>query len=252
MYIFILGACLGSFLNAWIWRTHNNIRIWANNRSICIFCGYQLSWKENIPILSWFWLRGLCKKCHRPISIQYPLVEFSAGILSVFVMYYNLNLPTVQWWYIARDFFFLFWLIIVFVYDFKYQIILTDIVWLGSVVGLSFNMIFFDLPFSSFLLGMIIGGGFFYLQYIVSRGRWIGGGDVRLGIMMGAWLGWQGVVLALFIAYVSGGLFGSVLLLLKRAKGNTAIPFGTFLAIGTMVSVFYGVDLINWYLGLIR
>ncbi len=250
--IFIFGLCIGSFLNSWIWRTYANMRILAKNRSICPSCGHQLYWYENIPLFSWIFLRCHCSQCHRAISWQYPLVEFFTGAFLVFVFYKNIHATVFNPWQLFRDCLFLVWLIIIFVYDFRYQIILTGVIWVASVVGFGINVALLDMNPSSLILGMIIASGFFYLQYFVSKGRWIGGGDVRMGVMIGAWLGWQSAILALFFAYVLGAVVAIFLLLRKKANGETAVPFGTFLAMGTFFSLYYGPAVINWYVGLLK
>lgn len=251
-FVFVLGLCIGSFLNSWIWRTYANMRILAKNRSICPHCGHQLPWYENIPLFSWIFLRCRCSQCHRAISWQYPLVEFFTGALMVLVFYNNLHTAVFNPWQLFRDVLFLIWLMIIFVYDFRYQIILTGVVWVASAVGFCLNVTMLNINPSDLILGMIIASGFFYLQYFISKGKWIGGGDVRMGVMIGAWLGWQNAILALFVAYISGALVAIYLLLRKKANGETAIPFGTFLAIGTLFSLYYGTAVIHWYVGLLK
>lgn len=251
-FIFILGLILGSFLNSWMWRVHDNIKIISNSRSMCPHCRYQLKWYENIPLFSWLALRAHCSNCKKTIHWSYFAVELATGILMVFVAGQHVKLLHFSEWALLRDVFFLTLLIIIFVYDLRYKIILSRVVWIGTLIGFLINTL--DLNFSvlSLLLGMVIGGGFFLLQYIVSSGRWIGGGDVRMGVMMGAWLGWQNTLLAMFIAYVLGALVGVVLLLSKKAERKTEVPFGTFLAIGTMAALYYGEGVIAWYVQLLK
>ncbi len=251
-FVFILGLILGSFLNSWMWRVHDNIKILSNSRSMCPHCRYQLRWYENIPLFSWLILRAHCSNCKKPIHWSYPVVELATGLLMMFIVEQHLKLVHFSEWILLRDVCFLTLLIITFVYDLRYKIILSRIIWAGTIIGFLINILALNFSYSSLLLGMAIGGGFFLFQYLVSNGRWIGGGDVRMGVMMGAWLGWQNTIVALFIAYIFGALVGVVLLYFKKADGKTEVPFGTFLAVGTFLAIYYGNNLLNWYLQLLK
>lgn len=251
VFVFILGLILGSFLNSWMWRVRDNIKIISNSRSMCPNCRYQLTWYENIPVISWLVLRAHCSNCKKSIHWSYPVVELSAGFLMLYIVQQHLKLVHFSEWALLRDVSFLTLLIIIFVYDLRYKIILSRVVWAGTIIGFLINIFVLNFAASTFLLGMIIGGGFFLLQYLISNGRWIGGGDVRMGVMMGAWLGWQNTLVALFIAYILGALIGSGLLLLKKANGKTEIPFGVFLAVGTLIALYHGNSLVNWYIKLL-
>jgi len=251
-FVFILGLILGSFLNSWMWRVRDNIKILSNSRSMCPDCRYQLRWYENIPLVSWLFLRAHCSNCKKTIHWSYFAVELSAGFLMMYVVGQHVKLVHFSEWTLLRDVCFLTLLIITFVYDLRHKIILPKLVWAGTIIGFLINILTLNFLPSSLFLGMVIGGGFFLLQYIVSNGRWIGGGDVRFGIMMGAWLGWQNTIVALFIAYVLGALVGTILLLFKKADGKTEIPFGTFLAVGTFLAIYYGTPLVDWYLQILR
>ncbi|OGH89787.1 MAG: hypothetical protein A2537_02295 [Candidatus Magasanikbacteria bacterium RIFOXYD2_FULL_36_9] len=250
-FVFILGLILGSFLNSWMWRVRDNIKILSNSRSMCPNCRYQLAWYENIPVISWLALRAHCRNCKKTIHWSYPVVELSSGLLMMYIVQQHLKLVHFSEWTLLRDVSFLTLLIIIFVYDLRYKIILSRVVWAGTIIGLLINIFVLNFSADTYLLGMIIGGGFFLLQFVISRGRWIGGGDVRMGVMMGAWLGWQNTLLALFIAYVLGALIGLGLMLFKKVDGKTEVPFGVFLAVGTLVALYHGTTIINWYVNLI-
>ncbi len=249
LIIFLLGLAVGSFLNAWIWRTRENFRI-TSGRSMCTVCRRKLRWYENIPVLSFLALRGRCLTCKNPIPLHYTLVEIGTAILFVFLARYSLNHPVENYLYFLRNIIFLIILIVVFVYDALYQEVLSEVVWLGSLIGLFFN-IYLGYSITSMLLGAVFISGFFMLQFAVSKGRWIGGGDVRLGVMMGLWLGWPVSLLALFIAYISGAVISLALLALKKKTLKSATPFGTYLAISTLVCIIWGNRIIDWYLGLL-
>jgi prepilin signal peptidase PulO-like enzyme (type II secretory pathway) len=250
--IFFLGLIIGSFLNSIIWRLWDNIAIFARTRSICVHCRQQLSWKENIPLFSYLMLRGKCLHCHRNISKFYPWVEFITAVIITLVARHYLPLGNFSEWSFLRDLFFVAFLVVIFIQDLRYQVIFPAVVWSGTIIGLIINISFLNYNFNSLLLGAILGGGFFGAQYLLSKGQWIGGGDVRMGIMMGVWLGWQNLLVALFIAYILGAVVAVILLTLKKAQAKTAVPFGTFLAIGTLVALYWGTDLINWYLSFLR
>jgi len=219
---------------------------------MCPNCRYQLRWYENIPLVSWLFLRAKCSNCKQPIHWSYFAVELVTGFLMMFVVGQHVKLVHFSEWTLLRDVCFLTLLIITFVYDLRYKTILSRIVWVGTIIGFLINVLSLNFTVKSLLLGMVIGGGFFLFQYLISSGRWIGGGDIRMGIMMGAWLGWQNTIVALFIAYILGALVGVGLLWSKKANGKTEIPFGTFLAVGTFVAIYYGDSLVNWYLQILK
>ncbi|OGH84040.1 MAG: hypothetical protein A2261_01170 [Candidatus Magasanikbacteria bacterium RIFOXYA2_FULL_44_8] len=253
LVIFVLGLILGSFLNSWMWRTRENFKIFVSSRSMCVHCHRQLFWWENVPVLSYIYLRGKCLKCKRPIPTRYPLVELCTAVLLVFIAWYHVRfLPQFELWRWLRDVFYITFLIVIFVYDALYQEILSRIVWPGVIIGFCIN--YFALGYSAggMLLAAAVAGGFFLLQYIFSHGTWIGGGDVRLGVMMGVWLGWPAILWALFAAYIIGAIVSVFLLITKKAGPNTAVPFGTFLAIGTLCAIYQGQAVVGWYLGLLK
>ncbi|KKQ27440.1 MAG: Type 4 prepilin-like protein leader peptide-processing enzyme [Candidatus Magasanikbacteria bacterium GW2011_GWC2_37_14] len=250
IYIFIIGLCFGSFLNALVYRIHEKKSLWT--RSACPNCQKEIIWYDNIPVFSFLFLKGKCRNCHNKISWQYPLVELALGILflvpTLFISYPDLKILIsllVQWLII-------FDLAFIFLYDYKYQEILDLSIWPLVIFLFDFNYFFEVFSIVNMLIAVAIGGGFFLLQYLISRGRWIGGGDIILGVLMGVILGWPNILLALFIAYILGGIVGVILLLLKKKQANSEIPFGTFLVIGTLVAMWWGNRIVEWYLGLIR
>lgn len=241
---------MGSFLNAWVWRTRENFKI-ISGRSMCLHCRRQLSWYENIPILSFLYLQGRCRTCRNPIPFHYLMVELATAFIFVLMAWDNFaTYAEPSYLYFFRNLFFAVLLIIIFIYDFLYQEILSDIVWFGGLIGLFFNL-YLNYSLTSMLLGAVVAGGFFLLQFVVSRGRWIGGGDVRMGVMMGLWLGWPVVLVALIIAYVVGSIGSVFLLVLKRKTLQSATAFGTYLALGTLVAIVWGDKLAQWYVGLL-
>ena len=247
--IFLLGLSFGSFLNAWVWRTRENFRI-TTGRSMCIICRRQLSWYENIPVISFLVLGGKCRTCKNPIPRHFIMVEIITPLILLLVTWQNLSTFNFNPVHFLRDIVFSILLITIFVYDYLYQEILSELVWVGSVAALFFNF-YLDYNLTSMLIGSLAAGGFFLLQFVISKGKWIGGGDVRLGLMMGLLLGWPVVFVALFIAYVTGALCSVFLLAAKKKTLMSATPFGTYLAIGTFVCLSWGEGIVRWYMGLL-
>lgn len=243
----ILGLIFGSFVNALVFRTHTDVPM--TGRSKCMKCEVPIDARDLVPVLSFFLLRGRCRACKEAISWQYPLVEAAAAGAFVLIAMYADALPT----FIAQATMTIF-LIIIFVYDYQYSYILDRFTFPAMILAVLFNMTLPDpWPYLSVPISMIIGalilGGFFFLQYIVSGGRWIGGGDIRMGILMGLWLGLERGFLATLIAYVLGALIGIGLLVLRRKQLESHIPLGTFLALGTFIGMIWGWEIISWYFG---
>jgi prepilin signal peptidase PulO-like enzyme (type II secretory pathway) len=249
--IFLFGACIGSFLNVIICRVPERKSI-IRNRSHCPQCKEFIKWYDLLPILSFFILRGRCRKCKKKISWQYPLVEFFTAMAFVFIAWhfdFVLANP-----FLYRDLIFVATLIIVFVTDWRFYLILDAVIWPMIVFSLIFNIFFFSnsenilYHVMMFVGAALLAGGFFLLQYLVSRGKWIGFGDIKLGLLMGAMLGWPSVLVALYFAYVLGAIMMLILMVLKKKKRKEQVAFGTFLSVGTVVAIFYGEQIITWYL----
>lgn len=248
--IFLLGLCLGSFLNSWIWRHHENIRV-SRGRSICPTCRRRLKWYENIPVFSCLVLRGKCRTCDHKIPSHFFFVELLTACTLVFITWYQVDMLVFDYYEYLRNAIFVGFLVVIFVYDLLYKIIIPGIVWIGVVAGLFFNYLITEFSILNLLVAVIIGAGFFLAQYLISNGKWIGGGDVRLGVMMGIWLGWPNILVALMLAYISGAIVGVLLLVFKKKNLKQEVPFGTFLALATFVVLYVGEDIVNWYMGLI-
>lgn len=249
IFIFLFGLIIGSFLNCFIWRLHAGESV--GGRSYCPKCRKQIAWHDNIPVLSFFILRGKCRNCRQSISWQYPLVELITGVL--FVISFVASDQTLDYatlLRVMRDWLVIAVMIIIFIYDLRWYLIL-DKVTLPAIVFFFILNIFLGFSWPNMLFSGIIGGGFFLLQFIVSKGKWIGGGDIRMGLLMGVILGWPQIVLALFLAYILGSIVGIGMLLAKQKKWGSEIPFGTFLAIATVITLFWGAGIMDWYLSLI-
>jgi len=247
IFAFIFGACIGSFLNVCIYRIPEGKSI-VHPPSACPQCGYRIRFYDNIPIVSYILLRGRCRRCKVHIPVRYPLVELVTGIaaLAVFLKYG----PT-----LAAGIYFLFiavLLVITFI-DIDHQII-PDIL---SVTGIPlFFLLGFLVPFITWkdaLIGILAGGGLLYavaFGYQLLTGRdGMGGGDIKLLAMIGAMIGWQGILFTVFVSSLSGTIVGLLLALPSGRSMKSRLPFGPFLAAGAIAYLFCGPALIRWYIG---
>lgn len=225
-------------------------------RSKCTKCLEPVATIDLIPVISYFALRGRCRTCSAVIEWQYPVIEMTMGIL--FGLFYvrslmGFGLPA---WVDASEYFAVFlrdatiasFLLIIFVYDFRYSYILDRFSIPAMILAIFFNLLL-GAPVVSMLTGGLIIGAFFAIQFLVSQGKWIGGGDIRLGMLMGFLLGLELGVVALFMSYVVGAFVGIALILAKKRKLDSQVPFGTFLSGATIITMLCGVQISNWYLG---
>ncbi|MFH1426231.1 MAG: prepilin peptidase [Candidatus Kerfeldbacteria bacterium] len=250
IFSFVFGLSIGSFMNAAEYRLATGRSLFLTGegeaeRSICPHCSKTLLARDLIPLFSYMVLRGRCRFCGKRISLQYPLVELvTAGVfaLSAFEFGWSVQMATAI---ITGAI-----LVFLFLYDYKHHQ-LPDVVILPAIVLAFLFGLVNGMTILNMVTGAVIAGFFFWFQYIVSNGKWIGDGDIRLGILMGLLLGWQATILALFLAYVGGALIASAMLLRKQAGMKTRIAFGTFLSVATFVSLLYGDTMIDWYLGLL-
>jgi len=267
MVLVIFGFACGSFVNALVWRVHEQeeekekeesrkkkaesdprLSI-LKGRSMCPHCKHELAAKDLIPVLSWVSLGGKCRYCKKPISAQYPLVELlTAGLFALSYYFLDLDPALILLWLLM-----LTGLMALFVYDLKWMILPDRIVFPMIGLASAFRIYEFILGDSAFdpvisaALGALVLGGLFYLLFIVSNGRWIGGGDVKLGIFIGILLGPALAYLVLLVA----SLLGSVIILgfmaTKAVKRNQQVPFGPFLITGTYIAMVWGQQAIDWY-----
>ncbi|PIS04967.1 MAG: prepilin peptidase [Candidatus Buchananbacteria bacterium CG10_big_fil_rev_8_21_14_0_10_42_9] len=243
LILFVLGTFVGSFLNVVIIRMHQG-RSFLWSRSACLECKQPIKWYDNIPLLSFIILQGKCRSCSQPISKQYFLVELVTGLIFIIGLWQlGLTLKLLAFLLFAC------FLVVIFVYDLRWYLILDKVSLPAAVIALLFNL-YLGHPWQSLLLGGAIGSGFFLIQFIVSKGVWIGGGDIRLGLAAGFMLGWKSLLVALFLAYLSGSIFGLTLIAIKKKSMQSKLPFGTFLAAATIVALLWGEQIINWYLNI--
>lgn len=242
----LFGLCIGSFLNVVIYRLPLGQSL-ASPPSRCRNCGYSLRWFDNIPVLSWVFLRGRCRKCGVGVSIQYPLVELITGALFVAVVWFTPVGPL-----LALRLLLVCILIALFGIDLEHQILPNSITLPGIVIGLLLSLIA-PPGIRDALIGAVLGGGILYAiagaYYLWRREEGMGMGDVKMLAMIGAFLGWKAVLVTLVLASFSGAIIGVAMMAFQRGGMKYALPFGTFLALGALAAMFVGDPLIAWYSG---
>ena len=261
LYIFIFGLIIGSFLNALLYRLYENETMMG--RSYCPKCRKQIVWYDNIPVFSFIFLRGKCRHCHKKISWQYPVVELITGILfllafwnifefriSNFDITYFLSTFNFQLLTLARDLFFISIMIIIFIYDLKWYMILDRVTLPAIAIVFGINLLL-GLSWVNLLIGGLVGGGFFLIQFLISKGKWIGGGDIRLGLLMGIMFSWPMILLAIFLAYIIGSVISIFLVSFGKKKWGSQVPLGIFLTSASVITLFWGEKILSWYLGLL-
>jgi prepilin signal peptidase PulO-like enzyme (type II secretory pathway) len=264
--LIVIGLCFGSFVNALVYRLHKQETTNSkkgskrysivNGRSMCVHCHHMLAWYDLLPLLSWVSLGGKCRYCHKPISWQYPIVELVTALLFVFTYLF--------WPSILHSPFsilqFAIWLILLtgfmalVVYDLHWMelpdrivkplqvtaaaYVLTDAIWLNG--GWS--------AVQGAVLGVACSAGLFYALYQISKGRWIGGGDVKLAVVLGLILGAPSrSLLMIFVASALGTLISLPMLVTGKLHQNSRLPFGPLLITATIIVFLFGAAIIQWY-----
>ena len=251
IFVFIFGACIGSFLNVCIYRIPENNSI-VTPGSFCPVCKQSIPFYCNIPILSYVFLKGRCKFCHNPISIRYPFIETLTGIFAVLLFYkFGIGLTMVYW------FVFISVLITISFIDIDHQII-PDIISLPGILIFASSFYFLpEMTIKDTILGIFAGGGSLYavafLYFLIKKQEGMGGGDIKLLAMIGAATGIKGVFFIIFAGSLLGTFFGILIMVYTRiADSKLKIPFGPFLAMGAILYIFFGEQLIQWYLAILR
>lgn len=233
IFAVLLGLVVGSFLNVAAFRMMADTSI-VFGRSHCQMCGMFLRARDLIPVFSYIWLRGKCRDCKQSISKQYPLVEAATAIVFGLVATSHLyGVAGFDGWVLARDLVFSAALIVLFVFD-KRWLVLPDQITLPLIVFAIIANLMLGINAISLLVGALVGGGLYFGLWAISRGRWVGSGDMRMGAAMGFMLGWPGVLVALYLAYLIGGVVAVVMLASGHRRWGNVLPMGTFLAIGTI------------------
>jgi len=262
-FLFIFGTIFGSFASVLVWRIHSKEGGISTGRSHCPACGHTLSFLDLFPILSYIFLRGKCRFCSEKISPFYPLLELTTGILFLFSGMFLVDIQMLlmgsasEW--LRLGFFLLVALAtVVFVfYDFRFMEIPDEVLipvnillfFLLLITSLGIPLPFFshfllfdntllDIPVINATVGSVLIFSFFYVQIVLSEGKWIGGGDLRIALFMGLIAGTKIAMLGLLLSYFSGSIIGIILLAINRHR-DTEMPFGPYLALGLYLSLFF-------------
>ncbi len=246
---FIFGAIVGSFLNVCILRIPAGKSI-AYPPSHCPKCQYPIKWYDNIPMMSYLILMGKCRNCKERISFRYPLVEFLAALFSLAAMI-MFGPSLVYFIYFA----FVSSLIVITFIDLDHQII-PDIISLpGIPLGFLASFVLPEITYKESLIGIVIGGGLLLLVAVgyefIAKKEGMGGGDVKLLAMIGAFLGWKGVLFTIFSGSLVGTIIGVTIMVAQGKDSKYAIPFGPFLSMGALLYLFFGEPIIYWYIGIL-
>ena len=251
---FVFGTIVGSFLNVVVLRLKKNKSV-VKIPSHCPYCRRKLRWFELIPVVSFFIQRGKCRRCQKKISWQYPIVEFFTGLIFLLIAAHFFDfsfygIVNILYLLVVSCF-----LIIIFVYDFKYYLVSDKIVYPAIFLVLFYDVYLalitnqFSIFFSS-ILGAISMGGFFLFWVLISRGKWMGVGDIKIGILLGLFFGVYQMFTTLFLTFFVGAIVSLVLMILKKKKLKSEIPLGPFLTGAAFVTLFWGNYLLDWYLNM--
>lgn len=238
--VFLYGIVIGSFLNVCIYRIPKKENI-VKIRSHCMACGYQLKWYDLIPLFSYIRLGGKCRKCKAKLSVQYPLIEAVNGILYVAVFYVNgVSVESLLYCLLTSA------LLALSIIDFRTYEIPFGI----NLFILALGLIRVCLNYGNWLeygIGFLAVSAFLYLLYVISKGRAIGGGDIKLMAACGLFLGFKLIILA----FLLGCILGSVihLIRMKVTKADHVLAMGPYLSMGVWIALLWGEKFLNWYMG---
>ena len=247
---FIFGTCIGSFLNVCIYRLPASKSI-VHPRSMCPECENMIRSYDNIPILSYLLLKGKCRHCDAVISFRYPLIEIITGAFSLCIfLKFGFTLEGLIY------FSFISSMIVITLIDIDHRIIPDVISIPGIPVFFAASFALDAVTYIDSLIGILAGGGSLllvaFLYNLITKKDGMGGGDIKLLAMIGALVGWKGVLFTIFVSSAVGTVSGIIIMVLTKKNMKLAIPFGPFLAIGAVLYIFYGSRLIHWYLNLLR
>lgn len=245
---FVLGALLGSFANVVIYRMPREESV-VTPGSHCFACGAPVRWFDNIPIFSWFILRGRCRKCGARFSIRYALVELLMAVLFA-LSYHYAGIS----WSLLEYLIFVFGLVVCTFIDLDHMILPDEFTLSGIVIGLVGAALNPDRHFMDAFLGVLFGGGFLwgiaYVYHLMTKREGMGGGDIKLLAWIGALLGWKAIPFVIMTSAIVGSVVGVVASMKQEAGLKTVIPFGPYLALGAVIYLFGGENIAIWYLSL--
>lgn len=247
-FFIILGLIFGSFASVVIHRLHTSQKGIFLGRSRCPQCAEELGARDLIPVLSYVINKAKCRFCKDPIAFRYPLLELTMG--GFFGLTYYL-VHTEPVWTIVFYLLITFIFVLLTFYDFLFKEVPDEVSLPAIILAIVFAVITKSMPLSMLAVGILLPVFFFGGLFFGSQGRWLGGGDIRIGALMGALLGWPMILLGLFLGYLSGAIYSGAGLLTGKFNRKTQIPFVPFLLLGTYISLFWGAELVEWYIGLI-
>ena len=243
VFIFVIGLCIGSFLNVCIYRLPKGESI-SFPPSHCQSCGYRLKVKDLVPVFSYIFLKGKCRNCGEKISIQYPIVEFTNAVLYLCVyLRYGLSVETIKYSIFASL------LLVIGVIDFKTTLVCIE----TTIFGIIASILFMGYSWYNtkiFPLDNIIGGaiGFLIIWLIVKLTAGMGEGDIDIALVCGLFLGKKGIAITLFFGIILGGLAGVIFLIARKKGKKDEMAFGPYLAMGAFIALMWGEKIFNWYI----
>lgn len=245
---FLLGAIFGSFANVIIYRLPKDESV-VKPRSFCYSCKTPIRWFDNIPILSWFILRGRCRSCGARFSVRYPLVELMTAVLFA-LSYHYAGLS----WTLLEYLIFVFGLVVCTFIDIDHMILPDEFTLSGIVIGLLGAALNPQREFMDAFWGVLMGGGFLwgmaYIYFLLTKQEGMGGGDIKLLAWIGAILGWKAIPFVIMSSAIIGSVIGLITARKQKAGLKTVIPFGPYLALGAVLYLFGGETIALWYLDL--
>ncbi len=231
--IFIFGLAVGSFLNVLIYRLPQGLSLFG--RSLCPKCRGKISWYDNIPLVSYFLLGGKCRKCHSPIGWQYPIVELTTGVLFLLIAFLFPSGLLALFYYL----FIISSLIVVFFTDLRYGIIPDKIVYPATIISLIYIILNTKYLIQNSLFSAVGATLFLGSFFLITRGRGMGLGDVKLAFLLGLFLGFPKIIPAFYLAFLTGAAVSSILILAGKKRFGQTISFGPFLVFGTILVFFF-------------
>ena len=238
----LFGITIGSFLNVCIYRIPKKENI-ATTRSHCMECNTQLKWYDLVPLFSWLFLGGKCRYCRTKISIQYPLVELANGIGYVWIFWVNgFNFISILYCLCVSA---LLALSVIDLRTFEIPVGFNIFILVLGVV----RAIYDYEHIVTYLIGMVCVSGFLFILFLLTGGRGIGGGDIKLMAAAGLLIGWKNIIIALFLGCILGSIIHIALMIIL--KKERMLAFGPYLSLGIFLAMLYGKPLFDWYVGLI-
>lgn len=250
LFLFVFGLCFGSFLNVIIFRTTHGFSF-LTGRSFCPDCKKKIAWYDNIPLFSFIVLKGRCRYCKKKIAFSYPLVELLTGLEFVWVwVLIKSNIAFLGQFEGFYSLLYLLYLLFIFyvflgimVADFKYGLIPDKLVLPASLISgffvlINYNFLLTD--FKGYFLSGFGAASFFAALIVLTKGKGMGWGDVKLGLLMGLFLGWPKILIAIYSAFLTGAGVAVILILLGKKRFGQTVPFGPFLTLGTLIAFLWG------------